>query len=132
MGSGTASPQVAGGTTYYLPLASIPVLFCQRSTLGANVLVKSGRLAVQFIAGIRTCIDRVNISANVTLQPSFGWKQVVRVFNLDPRQHTGYESNMLKIYATLGTTWNLAAPFRYPGQASVATTPFGLIPSLEA
>lgn len=132
-GSGTASSRVVGGTTYYLMLNNATVPLWGRSTLGFNVKVKSGGLAMWVNNVADTYLDGVKQTADFALTSADGWKQIVRRFTYDPRQFIGYDSTLLRLYATPGSVIAFALPFLVPARLPEnGATPYGAIPSLTA
>ncbi|MGD9784591.1 MAG: DUF2793 domain-containing protein [Hyphomicrobiaceae bacterium] len=131
-GTGTSAVNVvAGGVTHYLALLNGVLPTWQKTTIGYNIKVKSGSMAVYYDSSVDTYVDGVLISAPVRLQPADGWKQVVRRLNVDPRRNYGYDTNVFRVYATAGSVMAFGLPFLFPGWAPVSSTPIGVVPSLR-
>lgn len=132
-GNGTATSMTVGNSTYYLCMSNTNAPVPTQMTVNFHILVKSGAVGLFYdSAESALYLDGAARNTHQAILPEDGWKQVTRLINRNPRQFTGYNNILKRLYATPGSVFYLAAPFFTPGHVAVAPNLFyGVVPSLE-
>lgn len=132
-GAGTSTLRTIGGVAHYLLFSMRSAPIPMKLSFNCHVLVKSGSLGVTLAVNNKLFIDGNPIRADQAVLPADGWRQITRLYDVNPRQSAGYDNILNNIYATPGARIYLAMPALCPGHIPIAPGYFyGVIPSLEA
>jgi len=132
-GAGTATLRTIGGLAHYLTFALRSAPVPPRLSWTCHVLVKSGSLGVPLASQNRLFIDGRRQRADLALAPADGWRQITRLYDVNPRRTGGYDNILHNLYTTPGARILLAAPALVAGHIPTAPGYFhGVVPSAEA
>lgn len=132
-GTGTSGLRTIDGLAHYLLFSIRSAPIPMKLSFNCHVLVKSGSLGVTLANNNKLFIDGNPIRADQPVLPADGWRQVTRLYDINPRRTAGYDNILHNLYATPGAQIYLAMPALCPGHIPIAPGYFyGVIPSLEA
>lgn len=131
-GSTQAAALSTDSGPHYLSMTNKAVPIAAQLSVNYHIHVTSGSVAIGradalFVDGTREAASVKTIGAND------GWQQITQVIDKASDNFVGYDPVLLRIYASVGAVYHIAAPVIMPG--AIVTRPgllHGIVPSLDA
>lgn len=132
-GTGTGGHLDVDTISHYLALTNLAAPVPSVTSWNFHVRVISESVAISAHSNSRTLKDGVEESGAFRIVAAEGWAQVTHLYNVPTEVDLGYNTVLLRIYATPGSEFLLAAPTFTPGHIPSAAGRYYLVtPSLEA